>query len=397
MKKLKVQKLIAGALIVSAMSAAPAFADDSSSSTGIAGFFHSLSTAISNFFHSIGSNSSSSSSSSSASSTPTSSSTSTVTPADELAQESRLVATSPAPIPQSIPSTRVSSTSFSSDSAAAAGSQSTQNSEIAMSGEAPRNTRWLMVQIIKSGESGFTETAPYSAGEPLPTVYLSQGAGSYTINLFSLQDASYLDVTGAQFISQTQIANQDQRDELFSLPALDIQSNNAQVQALAEKLTRSQSSDREKALAVHNWMTENIAYDVDGVNDNTFTQKPQDAISVMNSKMAVCLGYSSLYAALMRSVGIHTKVVIGKLIGADQENQSNEQICQANTADHAWNEVYVGNRWVTVDTTLDAGSDNINGDTGVASFKRTPNNTELFDPSPSLFSMSHLKCYEEQE
>jgi hypothetical protein len=399
MKKLKFRSWVAGALIISAMSASPAFADDSSSESGIAGFFHSLSVALSNLFH-FGSNNSSSSSTSLPSPQPTESSVQT----DELAQES-LAATSPAPRPQqqSVPSTRVNSVSFSSESGAPAGSQVTQNSAINVSGTAPSGTRWLMVQIIKSGEAGFTETAPWSAGEPLPTVYLPQGSGSYTVNLFSLQTASYIDTTGAQFISQTQINNQDSRTEQFSLPAIEIQSNNSQIQALAEKLTRGQSTDRGKALAVHNWITENIAYDVNGLNNNTYVDRPQDAVSVMRTKLAVCAGYSALYAALMRSIGMHTKVIVGKLIGADQDNQSNEQICQANTADHAWNEVYVGNRWVTVDTTLDAGSDSINIDLDAgegssnSSFKRTPDNTELFDPSPSFFATTHLKCYEEQE
>ncbi|MGN7382731.1 transglutaminase-like domain-containing protein [Paenibacillus sp. SAFN-117] len=58
----------------------------------------------------------------------------------------------------------------------------------------------------------------------------------------------------------------------------------------------------------------------------------------------MCYGYSSLFAAMLRSVGIPAKLVMGH--------------SQYVTEYHAWNEVYLNNEWVTIDTTIDSGKSN---------------------------------------
>lgn len=111
-------------------------------------------------------------------------------------------------------------------------------------------------------------------------------------------------------------------------------------------------------------MGQNIAYDYEtyhAVDDES--QRPQDAVSVMNQRSAVCAGYSQLAAALLRSIGIPTKYVLGfpsldygigettddwiKILmnGGDEENGIYLVVR------HAWNEVWVGDRWVIMDTT----------------------------------------------
>ncbi|MNY81920.1 Transglutaminase-like superfamily protein [compost metagenome] len=52
---------------------------------------------------------------------------------------------------------------------------------------------------------------------------------------------------------------------------------------------------------------------------------------------------------MTRSVGIPTKLVMG----------TSEYV----TAYHAWNEVYVNEEWITIDTTIDAGLISDNGKT----------------------------------
>lgn len=92
----------------------------------------------------------------------------------------------------------------------------------------------------------------------------------------------------------------------------DIQADNAEIRALAESITAGLSSDYEKASAIYDWMGQNIAYDYEtyhAVDDES--QRPQDAVSVMNQRSAVCAGYSQLAAALLRSIGIPTKYVLG--------------------------------------------------------------------------------------
>jgi len=59
-----------------------------------------------------------------------------------------------------------------------------------------------------------------------------------------------------------------------------------------------------------------------------------------STKSGICYDYSSLFAAIMRSHGVPTKLIMG----------------YSNTAStyHAWNQVMIDGSWVTVDTTYDS-------------------------------------------
>lgn len=176
----------------------------------------------------------------------------------------------------------------------------------------------------------------------------------------------------------------------------DIQADNAEIRALAESITAGLSSDYEKASAIYDWMGQNIAYDYEtyhAVDDES--QRPQDAVSVMNQRSAVCAGYSQLAAALLRSIGIPTKYVLGfpsldygigettddwiKILmnGGDEENGIYLVVR------HAWNEVWVGDRWVIMDTTWGRMQNEENWD----DFRTQ---RDYFDPSLWKFSYSHI-------
>lgn len=60
----------------------------------------------------------------------------------------------------------------------------------------------------------------------------------------------------------------------------------------------------------------------------------------------ICYDYSSLFGSMLRSLGIPTKLVMGRKDDIE--------------AYHSWNEVYLEdeNKWVTIDTTYDAGMKN---------------------------------------
>ena len=69
-----------------------------------------------------------------------------------------------------------------------------------------------------------------------------------------------------------------------------------------------------------------------------------------------CLGYANLYAALCRASSIPCNVVTGYALGVSGSSGSSwdDAGINATDANHAWNEVYVDNRWVIVDTTWDS-------------------------------------------
>ena len=111
----------------------------------------------------------------------------------------------------------------------------------------------------------------------------------------------------------------------------------------ASELTKSLKTDSKKVTVIYNYIVNNYTYD----------QKKADTVKsgyipsiddIYTSKKGICYDYSVLFAAMLRSVGIPAKVLMGTSTNVDVY--------------HAWNQVYLNEKWITVDTTLDAGLGN---------------------------------------
>ena len=122
----------------------------------------------------------------------------------------------------------------------------------------------------------------------------------------------------------------------YLLPSQPIPSEDQQIVKLANELTAGLYSNLEKSKAIFTWVAQNISYDVETFYSNKkFYLDQPDAIEVLNAKLAMCMGYSRLNAALHRAAGIEAKVVFGE--------------------GHAWNEIMINGKWQTQDTTYGAG------------------------------------------
>ncbi|MFC4599142.1 transglutaminase-like domain-containing protein [Cohnella hongkongensis] len=110
--------------------------------------------------------------------------------------------------------------------------------------------------------------------------------------------------------------------------------------AKAKELTRNATTDEEKAKAVYEYIVQNVSYDKELARKVTADYLP-DIDETLASGQAICYGYATLYAAMLRSAGIPTKLAMG----------TSTHVAEY----HAWNEVYLNGKWVVVDTTVDAG------------------------------------------
>lgn len=108
---------------------------------------------------------------------------------------------------------------------------------------------------------------------------------------------------------------------------------------LAAELTEELKTDMEKIVAIHNYVVSNISYDYIKAREVTGNYIPSIDSTLEDGK-GICYDYSSLFAAMLRSVEIPTKVVVGHV----------------GTMYHAWNEVYLADSdsWITIDSTKDA-------------------------------------------
>ncbi|GKU77019.1 transglutaminase family protein [Paenibacillus sp. L3-i20] len=110
---------------------------------------------------------------------------------------------------------------------------------------------------------------------------------------------------------------------------------------LAKQLVKGKKSNLEKAKVVYDYIISNIDYDYKLAEEVTNDYLP-DINRTFLAKKDICYGYAALYAAMLRSLGIPAKLVMGESDYVDVY--------------HAWNEVFIDGEWVIIDTTVDAGN-----------------------------------------
>lgn len=116
-------------------------------------------------------------------------------------------------------------------------------------------------------------------------------------------------------------------------PSGTVQAQDPMVRALARKIADGQERVPEKIVAVLDWLEKNIR------------KEPVDsfsALDVLDSKRGECQGHSYLYAALMRSLGVPTRVVNGLVYSAEH----------GGFLYHTWAESVVDGSWRAVDPTF---------------------------------------------
>lgn len=114
------------------------------------------------------------------------------------------------------------------------------------------------------------------------------------------------------------------------------QETDAAVEALLAELNLWNEDNYGKIVGVYNWITENVQYDFDNLDDDTYRLK-YSTYSAIVQKNTVCQGYASLLYRLMLSLGVDCRLITGV---SDGEN-------------HAWNIVYLDGKYYNVDATWD--------------------------------------------
>lgn len=167
-------------------------------------------------------------------------------------------------------------------------------------------------------------------------VWLTWGKGRYIISIMeNLTDRSYKYITSKQVINQNYI-------EPYIFPSSDVQSDNEEIILLSNSLISNVLSDLEKATLIYKWVSQNIEYDFDKVDNLNNTSYKYGAIETLKLKKGTCYDFSTLVAAIGRASGLKVKVVNGILISRNKK------------VNHVWNEVYISeiDKWISIDTTM---------------------------------------------
>ena len=150
--------------------------------------------------------------------------------------------------------------------------------------------------------------------------------------------------------------------EFYKLPERNIQSDAKEIIDLAGAVTKGISDDYAKAKAIHDWVIDNIWYDkrvpdadivIEGLMIKQGT-RIYGALETLKYKYGVCSNYSALTAALLKSVGIPTKLVYGLALGASEIEQRDKFYDLDSTViNHVWVEAFIDGRWIIIDATWD--------------------------------------------
>jgi transglutaminase-like putative cysteine protease len=173
-----------------------------------------------------------------------------------------------------------------------------------------------------------------SGGTFQTTLFLRSGPGVYEI-LFS-QARGEFDGTVRLMLTNTQPA-----DRRYATPSAFVDSNNPSILGMVESLVLPGMTDAQKAKAIYDWVTRNIAYDV--AEYLSGVEEPAHASQTLQLKYGTCRDYAILVAALGRAAGLQSKVVFGYATPVRAPIM------------HAWNEILVDGEWISLDATLGAG------------------------------------------
>lgn len=197
-----------------------------------------------------------------------------------------------------------------------------------------KNSAKLKVMIAKGKEN---YTYSLTAGRTSEVFPLQLGNGDYKVMLLE-------NVTGKSYkVVKQQAVTLNLKDDkviyLNSVQNVNWTSTSKAV-AKAQELAKGKKTAEEKAKAVYDFVISNIKYDKNLANTVTSDYLPS-IDRTLTTKKDICYGYAALYAAMMRSLDIPTKLVMGDSDYVDEY--------------HAWNEVFLNGKWVIIDTTVDSG------------------------------------------
>lgn len=150
------------------------------------------------------------------------------------------------------------------------------------------------------------------------------------------------------------------------------------VVSLAAYLEKGCKTDLEKARSIYIWLTKNVSYDDRGYNAKNYGDLSPEG--VLKSRTAVCSGFSALYYALGKEMGLDIKDVSGyaKGYGYAAGDKFSE-------VDHAWNVIRIDGQWRVFDATWGEGK----GSTVNGKLKSTKKFDEYWfnvDPYEAIFN-----------
>lgn len=193
------------------------------------------------------------------------------------------------------------------------------------------------IMVEKGGDKYY-----YSFHNKTETIPLQLGKGTYTVKILENTSGNKYKVLDKKDIT---VSSDDNKNIYLTSNQPVYWEGKDKVLELAKSLTKDNKTDSEKVKSIYDYIVKNIKYDYNKIKGLNEDYVP-DIEKVLSAQSGICYDYSSLFAGMLRSLGIPTKLVKG------YRNDLKEY--------HAWNEVFIEGKWALVDTTYDAALNNTN-------------------------------------
>lgn len=224
-----------------------------------------------------------------------------------------------------------------------------------------------LMAMLSRGSERIQPVIRLRDGRFLLPLALRFGPGAYRIDLF----AAGKDGLRFNGLASLSVSNSSPDDCRFTAPSPAIQSDAPPIIKLAREITKNETTTAGKVRAVYRWVTGNISYDYKTFFSGQLSHTT--ALDVLDNKKDICEGYAKLTTALLRAVGIPARIVTGRAFSRSLGNR---------WMPHAWNQALLGNRWVQLDPTWDAGFLRQGG-------KLVPRSWKYFMPDDAFMQQTH--------
>lgn len=120
------------------------------------------------------------------------------------------------------------------------------------------------------------------------------------------------------------------------------------VSQICDYINKSANSEKDKAILAYKIVTQNVKYDylryLLGISPFYSPQK------ILSKCKTTCMGYSILYDSILKQLNIKSEIVFGFVKDLDYQKKN-----FFNESNHAWNCIYINQKWMIVDATWGAG------------------------------------------
>lgn len=117
--------------------------------------------------------------------------------------------------------------------------------------------------------------------------------------------------------------------------------NDPKINELVIGLTKYSQNDKEKALAIHDYVRDHILF---GFNKKFYDMT---ASEVFEAKRGFCNNKSTLFVAMLRAAGIPSRIVF---VDIDKKILNGIVDPRTDFVDHTYSEVYLNGKWIKLDS-----------------------------------------------